>query len=379
MELDGLRLDEEGTFSLSGFQEFTFLPGHQQLSERVRKRLYYGWDKDCSLDNLSSPVADIAVELLQKAAPSPIRRLQKKYVCHVSRLSAVQCAQLAGRERFLPAREHRFEHLKKRHGQQRVRGRGLACRSGDWPGALAGTALAPVGGDWSLYTDPKELFEVLSWLEGCVAKRQGTQRGWFTYTDLCVLLEQSLWQHALGQFYQQVAKLACLLGVMYLTGIAAVFASVAVVHQVVCVRSAGPAALRPLLFPMDGGRPLGSGAPLAPCVTQLPDPGLGATALYLWGSVLTALSYTEAPGSAIQTSPRQEPPLCPNCLKLRSGRSTCERSNRTSPSSPFTQPAPFGLGLGPARPDWPDPLALKQCSLEAAMDLGRIKSFIFPS
>nr|XP_042698937.1 protein CNPPD1 isoform X2 [Chrysemys picta bellii] len=63
----------------------TFLPGHQQLSERVRKRLYYGWDKDCSLDNLSSPVADIAVELLQKAAPSPIRRLQKKYVCHVSR------------------------------------------------------------------------------------------------------------------------------------------------------------------------------------------------------------------------------------------------------------------------------------------------------
>lgn len=34
-----------------------FLPRHQQLSERVRKRLYYGWDKDCSMDNLSSPVA----------------------------------------------------------------------------------------------------------------------------------------------------------------------------------------------------------------------------------------------------------------------------------------------------------------------------------
>uniref|UniRef100_A0A8C3TGA5 Protein CNPPD1 n=1 Tax=Chelydra serpentina TaxID=8475 RepID=A0A8C3TGA5_CHESE len=66
-----------------------FLPGHQQLSERVRKRLYYGWDKECSLDNLSSPVADIAVELLQKAAPSPIRRLQKKYVCHVSREACI--------------------------------------------------------------------------------------------------------------------------------------------------------------------------------------------------------------------------------------------------------------------------------------------------
>lgn len=32
-----------------------------------------------------SASADIAVELLQKAAPSPIRRLQKKYVAHVSR------------------------------------------------------------------------------------------------------------------------------------------------------------------------------------------------------------------------------------------------------------------------------------------------------
>ncbi|KAG8125273.1 hypothetical protein E2320_020492, partial [Naja naja] len=79
MDLDKLLLDEEGAFSLSGFQEFTFLPKHQQLSDRVRKRLYYGWDKDSALDNLSSPVADIAVELLQKAAPSPIRRLQKKY------------------------------------------------------------------------------------------------------------------------------------------------------------------------------------------------------------------------------------------------------------------------------------------------------------
>lgn len=33
-----------------------FLPGHQKLTERVRKRLYYGLDKDVSLDALSCPV-----------------------------------------------------------------------------------------------------------------------------------------------------------------------------------------------------------------------------------------------------------------------------------------------------------------------------------
>lgn len=39
-----------------------------------------------------------------------------------------------------------------------------------------------------------------------VAEKQGMWRGWFTYTDLCVLMEQSMWQHVLGQFYQQVVK-----------------------------------------------------------------------------------------------------------------------------------------------------------------------------
>ncbi|EMP35185.1 Protein CNPPD1 [Chelonia mydas] len=397
--------------------------GHQQLSERVRKRLYYGWDKDCSLDNLSSPVADIAVELLQKAAPSPIRRLQKKYVCHVSREACISpCSMMLALVYIERLRHRNPEYLQQISSSDLFlismmvaskylydEGEEEEVFNDEW-GAAGKVGVETVNTlernflraiDWSLYTDPKELFEVLSWLEGCVAKRQGTQRGWFTYTDLCALLEQSLWQHALGQFYQQVVKLACLLGVMYLTGIAAVFASVTVVHQVVYMRSAGPAALRPLLFPVDGGRPLGSGAPLAPCVTQLRDPalalpgppspscsessslcpaenetveeqrrpggGVTATALYLWGSVLTALSYTEAPGSALQTGPRQEPHLGPTCLKLHRGGSSA------SPSWGWHLPA------APSPQDWPDPLGLKQCSLEAAMNLGRIKTFIFPS
>lgn len=44
------------------------------------------WAEPCGANPLcSSSVLDIAVELLQKVAPSPIRRLQKKYVAHVSR------------------------------------------------------------------------------------------------------------------------------------------------------------------------------------------------------------------------------------------------------------------------------------------------------
>uniref|UniRef100_A0A8C3BKA6 Protein CNPPD1 n=1 Tax=Cairina moschata TaxID=8855 RepID=A0A8C3BKA6_CAIMO len=229
MELGGLLLDEEGAFSLSGFQEFTFLPRHQQLSERVRKRLYYGWEKDCSLDNLSSPVADIAVELLQKVAPSPIRRLQKKYVAHVSREACISpCSMMLALVYIERLRHRNPEYLQQISSSDLFlismmvaskylydEGEEEEVFNDEWGAAgkvdvqtmntLEMNFLSAI--DWSLYTDPRELFEVLSWLEGRVAEKQGTWRGWFTYTDLCVLMEQSAWQQALGQFYQQVLKM----------------------------------------------------------------------------------------------------------------------------------------------------------------------------
>lgn len=39
-----------------------------------------------------------------------------------------------------------------------------------------------------------------------VAEQQGRRRGWYTYTDLCVLLEQPTWQLVLGALCQQLAK-----------------------------------------------------------------------------------------------------------------------------------------------------------------------------
>lgn len=45
---------------------------------------------------------------------------------------------------------------------------------------------------------------------GCVsssiAEHQGMKRGWFTYTDLCVLMEQSAWSQALTAIYQHFTK-----------------------------------------------------------------------------------------------------------------------------------------------------------------------------
>uniref|UniRef100_A0A8C0FH04 Protein CNPPD1 n=2 Tax=Telluraves TaxID=3073808 RepID=A0A8C0FH04_BUBBB len=409
-----------------------FLPRHQQLSERVRKRLYYGWDKDCSLDNLSSPVADIAVELLQKVAPSPIRRLQKKYVSRVSREACISpCSMMLALVYIERLRHRNPEYLQQISSSDLFlismmvaskylydEGEEEEVFNDEWGAAgkvdvqtmntLEMNFLSAI--DWSLYTDPRELFEVLSWLEGRVAEKQGMWRGWFTYTDLCVLMEQSMWQHVLGQFYQQVVKLACLLGVVYLTGFAAVFASITVVHRSVCMRSVSPAAPRPVLFPEEGscqlaaqpvpdqpqpGLPDVSPASSARCLREnemTEEPrrgGVTATALYLWGSVMTALSYPKAPDLAQHRSPLQGP--------FRRVPTACERSNCTASG----QPGPSGLAVlhtppvlhchacsaaagptwdaAPDRKDWLDPLGLSQCSLHTAMDLSRIKSFIFPS
>jgi len=232
---------------------------------------------------------------------------------------------------------------------------------------------------------------------------------------VAVLGHSWLWEAAGGSgLTTGFLQLACLLGVVYLTGFAAVFASVAVVHRSMCVRSVSPAAPRPALFHEEGCCPLDAQpAPDQP-QPELPDVsaasstrclgenetteelrcgGVTATALYLWGSVMTALSYPKAPDLAQRRSPLQGP--------FQRIPTACERSNRTAPAAPPSQPGLFGLavlpvppalhchaclagvgppwGAAPNRKDWLDPLGLRQCSLHTAMDLSRIKSFIFPS
>lgn len=50
--------------------------------------------------------------------------------------------------------------------------------------------------------------DVCPWalLHTSVAEQQGRRRGWYTYTDLCVLLEQPAWQLSLGSLCQRLVK-----------------------------------------------------------------------------------------------------------------------------------------------------------------------------
>ncbi|XP_040888414.1 protein CNPPD1 [Toxotes jaculatrix] len=264
MDFDALF--NEKTFQFSDFQEFTFLPGHQKLTERVRKRLYYGLDKDVSLDALSCPVTDIAVEIFQKSAPSPIRKLHKKYAAHVAREACISpCAMMLALIYIERLRHRNPEYLQKISSSDLFlismmvaskylydEGEEEEVFNDEW-GAAGKLDVQTVNNlemnflnaiDWSLFTEPNDFFDILSHLETSIAERQGMKRGWFTYTDLCVLLEQSAWSQALAAIYQHFTKVSCMLGLVYLTSVAGLIATSAVLHQLSLSRD-GPSPLAP--------------------------------------------------------------------------------------------------------------------------------------
>ncbi|KAI2668783.1 ATP-binding cassette sub-family B member 6 [Labeo rohita] len=187
-----------------------FLPGHEQWSERVRKRLYYGIDSDSPLDALSCPMTDIAVELLQKSAPSPIRKLHKKYAAHVAREACISpCAMMLALIYIERLRHRNPEYLQQISSSDLFlismmvaskylydEGEEEEVFNDEW-GTAAKLDVQTVNTlemnflnaiDWNLFTEPSDFLKVLSQVESSIAERQGMKRGWFTYTDLCVLV-----------------------------------------------------------------------------------------------------------------------------------------------------------------------------------------------
>ncbi|XP_056157303.1 protein CNPPD1 [Lampris incognitus] len=358
MDFDALF--NEKAFQLSDFQEFTFLPGHQRLSERVRKRLYYGLDPDVSLDALSCPVTDIAVEILQKSAPSPIRKLQKKYAAHVAREACISpCAMMLALVYIERLRHRNPEYLQKISSSDLFlismmvaskylydEGEDEEVFNDEW-GAAGKLDVQTVNTlemnflnaiEWSLFTEPSDFFAILSQLETSIAERQGMKRGWFTYTDICVLLEQAAWRQILTAIYQHFTKVSCMLGLVYLTSVAGLIATSAVLHQLSLPRSSqplvpAPAEVSPLHPHSSSQRP----EPTAP-VQHLPCGILGNTSLHqytgslrtnkdhqhnpsqtsvlcLWGSLLASLGHIH-PEPDTETSQTWSATslFCPGCL-----------------------------------------------------------------
>lgn len=369
MDFDALF--SEKSIQFSDFQEFTFLPGHQKLSERVRKRLYYGLDRDVSLDALSGPVTDIAVEFFQKSAPSPIRKLHKKYAAHVAREACISpCAMMLALVYIERLRHRNPEYLQKISSSDLFlismmvaskylydEGEEEEVFNDEW-GAAGKMNVQTINGlemnflsaiDWSLFTEPSDVFDVLQQLESSIAAREGLRRGWFTYTDLCVLMEASPWKHTLAAVYQHFTKVSCLIALLYLTAVAALIGVAAVLHALSLSQS-GPAPsviLTPpshLLSPAHrccSNKSLNRGVRAPPPATPRDPPPPHATPpqpsarplLCLWGSLLSTLGHFHPY--------MEQSALCPACI-AQSPAFHCGFTNSSSspPNDPLTDPRP---------------------------------------
>ncbi|XP_073684472.1 protein CNPPD1 [Garra rufa] len=429
-------LFDERTFTFSDFQEFTFLPGHEQWSERVRKRLYYGIDSDSPLDALSCPMTDIAVELLQKSAPSPIRKLHKKYAAHVAREACISpCAMMLALIYIERLRHRNPEYLQQISSSDLFlismmvaskylydEGEEEEVFNDEW-GTAAKMDVQTVNTlemnflnaiDWNLFTEPSDFFKVLSQVESSIAERQGMKRGWFTYTDLCVLFEQTNWREALSAIYQHFTKVTCMLGLLYLTSVAGLIASSAVIHQLghlpIPINRTYLDPMKhttiqtPALLPerlLDTPRPTSNlhccvltNDSLKPRPTVVPDEQ-GSTssssyqniALCVWGSIISTLSYSNP--SDIQPQDCLVSEVI--CHSHTGGFSQCAMAqNGSAPlSSPwYARLSALWLGLAPFSEDvmFSDhhlgsmpPFQRRTCCPETTLPFGKPPSLLMPS
>ncbi|XP_051992914.1 protein CNPPD1-like [Xyrauchen texanus] len=425
-------LFDERTFTFSDFQEFTFLPGHEQWSERVKKRLYYGLESDCPLDALSCPMTDIAVELLQKSAPSPIRKLHKKYAAHVAREACISpCAMMLALIYIERLRHRNPEYLQQISSSDLFlismmvaskylydEGEEEEVFNDEW-GTAAKLDVKTVNTlemnflsaiDWNLFTEPSDFFKVLSQVEGSIAERQGMKRGWFTYTDLCVLLEQSNWREALSAIYQHFTKVTCLLGLLYLTSIAGLLASSAVIHQIGRFPNTSRTYLGPMehtsihtpaFFPdlqLETPGPTSNlrcciltNNSLKPHATIAPEQQgststYGSKVLCLWSSILSALSYSN-PSSHIQLQDCLDSEVFCHGHMDRIPPIHCNGCNSSTLSPLYAHLKSHWLGLAPFSEGlmFLDPhlgsipqLQKHPCCPDTTMPLGKPPSFLVP-
>ncbi|XP_016420802.1 protein CNPPD1-like isoform X1 [Sinocyclocheilus rhinocerous] len=267
--------------------------------------------------------------------------------------------------------------------------------------------------DWNLFTEPSDFFKVLSQVESSIAERQGIKRGWFTYTDLCVLLEQTNWREALSAIYQHFTKITCMLGLLYLTSVAGLIASSAVIHQLGCLPNTSHTYLDPMKhtsihtpallpeFLPDTQQPTSNlhccsltnvSLKLWPSVV-VPDQQ-GSTSLSyqnmvlcLWGSIVSALSNSN-PSLDIQPQDCLVSEVICHCHTGGFPRCAIARNGSALLSSPwYARLTALWLGLAPFSEDliFSDPhlnsmppFQRHPCCQETTLPFGKSPSLLMP-
>lgn len=126
--------------------------------------------------------------------------------------------------------------------------------------------------DWRLFVDPQEFEDALGAIEKRMALKEGWKRGWFTYTEMDVLMGPDLIGMLWCDFTAEVSKMLAALATAYVTSLLSMLGSVVVATQVASPLSSAAVALvalnihssPKLMFPLDKDAGL----------LEVPNPGI---------------------------------------------------------------------------------------------------------
>lgn len=212
---------------------------HEELAERLRKTLYYG--KLPGTDRPSLPLTDIAVEFFQEASPKPLGKLDPYLAASTSRSACMSAesvmvgmmyvqrlrqrrpdylTQISSSELFLISMMMASKFLYDEGIEDEVFNDEWA-ESGDVDvddvNQMERDFLSAI--DWNLFVRPEDFAAMLDSIEKRIARQQGCNRGWFSYTDLCVLAHDSRLHAHFSRLLRDLSKVLCVSSVAYLAGL----------------------------------------------------------------------------------------------------------------------------------------------------------------
>ncbi|KAH3770847.1 protein CNPPD1-like [Dreissena polymorpha] len=213
-------------------------PDYEDLSERLRKTLYYG--KLPGTDRPSHPLTDLGVEFYRSAAPRELGKLDTflaaattrsacvsptsmmvgmMYVRRLQKRKPEYLAQISSSELFLISMMMASKFLYDEGIDDEVYNDEWAV-SGDLEtedvNKLEMEFLNAM--DWELFVRPEEFADMLHSVEKRIALQEGLKRGWFSYTDM-MILSHDLKLTSFTDLSAELSKVFSAASLAYLAGV----------------------------------------------------------------------------------------------------------------------------------------------------------------
>ncbi|XP_071792129.1 protein CNPPD1-like [Asterias amurensis] len=209
-------------------------PVHAELSKRMKKTLYAG-RADC--DEISLPLTDIVVELFENADQGRMGQLSKRHVANVTRRAHVtQCSLFLSMMYTKRLQESNPDYVNRIKPAELFlvsmmiatkflydEGEEEELYNDEWAAAakvdvnrvhdLEMEFLAAI--DWKLLVDPLDFYDFLLGIETRIALSEGGKRGWYTYTDLSILMQHPGWYEACSTLIEHMVKVISICTLVY--------------------------------------------------------------------------------------------------------------------------------------------------------------------